>query len=81
MSVYGNKGESVEGSGRVGVEGQGGVLIRSTRTGWDIEMPDAEPFTSMLSIDLDREVGPGFDKERVHVVYGMSKDFCANGFR
>jgi len=44
-------------------------------------MPDARPFTSILSIDLEREVRQPFDKARVHAVYGMSKDFCANGFR
>ncbi|WVR03444.1 hypothetical protein IAU60_000435 [Kwoniella sp. DSM 27419] len=41
----------------------------------------AEPFTSMLSLDVEKEAGIEFDKARVHVVYGMSKDFCANGLR
>ncbi|GFZ50714.1 hypothetical protein JCM24511_08472 [Saitozyma sp. JCM 24511] len=43
--------------------------------------PDAAPFTSMLSLDVERELGMEFDKARLHVVYGMSKDFCANGLR
>ncbi|CAK9786745.1 PLP-dependent transferase [Cutaneotrichosporon oleaginosum] len=77
-------------------------------------------FTSMLSLDVERELGGGgggvgvgvgggiggdedqvlgqgegegevagegagktftFDRARLHVVYGMSKDFCANGLR
>ncbi|KAL7269323.1 hypothetical protein RUND412_008020 [Rhizina undulata] len=41
------------------------------------EYPDAVTFTSVLSIDLEGII----DKELVHVLYGMSKDFCANGFR
>ncbi|KAL7893487.1 pyridoxal phosphate-dependent transferase [Trichoderma sp. SZMC 28014] len=36
-----------------------------------------EPFTSCLSIDLAGIIEPS----RVHVVYGMSKDFGANGIR
>jgi aspartate/methionine/tyrosine aminotransferase len=57
--------------------------------------PDAVPFTSMLSLDVERELGIPFDRARVHVVYGMSKEcvvfgrmgtlltlsFCANGLR
>lgn len=43
--------------------------------------PEARPFNSALSVDLDRDIGVPFDKGRLHVVYGMSKDFCANGFR
>ncbi|RSH90670.1 hypothetical protein EHS25_001275 [Saitozyma podzolica] len=43
--------------------------------------PDAAPFTSMLSLDVEKELGMEFDKARLHVVYGMSKDFCANGLR
>lgn len=39
--------------------------------------PDAEPFTSLLSLDMVNVIAP----ERVHVLYGMSKDFCANGLR
>lgn len=42
---------------------------------------DNVPFTSVLSLDPGRELGIAFDKARVHVVYGMSKDFCANGLR
>ncbi|ORY25180.1 pyridoxal phosphate-dependent transferase [Naematelia encephala] len=43
--------------------------------------PDAVPFTSMMSLDVEKELGIRFDKARLHVVYGMSKDFCANGLR
>ncbi|KAK8845419.1 hypothetical protein IAR55_006132 [Kwoniella newhampshirensis] len=45
------------------------------------DFPDAVPFTSMMSIDVEKELGMAFDKARLHVVYGMSKDFCANGLR
>ncbi|KXS20059.1 PLP-dependent transferase [Gonapodya prolifera JEL478] len=34
-------------------------------------------FKSMLSMDLP----DGLPKEKVHVLYGMSKDFCMNGLR
>lgn len=39
----------------------------------------ASPFVSVLAIDATKEAGcnPG----RVHLLYGMSKDFCANGLR
>ncbi|KDQ64900.1 hypothetical protein JAAARDRAFT_188175 [Jaapia argillacea MUCL 33604] len=37
------------------------------------------PFVSMLSIDVKKEAG--CNPARVHVLYGMSKDWCANGFR
>ncbi|KZT54836.1 PLP-dependent transferase [Calocera cornea HHB12733] len=37
------------------------------------------PFVSALSIDFEKEAG--CDPARVHVVYGMSKDFNANGLR
>jgi 1-aminocyclopropane-1-carboxylate synthase len=40
---------------------------------------DAQPFTSILAIDARGEAG--CDPARVHVVYGMSKDFCAAGLR
>ncbi|WVQ80398.1 hypothetical protein IAT38_002503 [Cryptococcus sp. DSM 104549] len=43
--------------------------------------PDALPFTSMMALDVEKELGIAFDKARLHVVYGMSKDFCANGLR
>ncbi|WVQ76353.1 hypothetical protein IAR50_006018 [Cryptococcus sp. DSM 104548] len=44
--------------------------------------PDAVPFTSFLCLDFEKELpGSTFEKARLHVVYGMSKDFCANGFR
>ncbi|UOH83891.1 hypothetical protein LQV05_006629 [Cryptococcus neoformans] len=45
------------------------------------DFPDALPFTSMLSLNVQEELGINFDKSRLHVVYGMSKDFCANGLR
>ncbi|KAF8624618.1 hypothetical protein AX15_005773 [Amanita polypyramis BW_CC] len=42
------------------------------------DIPDPEPFVSALSIDLEsNRVNPS----RVHVLYGMSKDFNCNGFR
>jgi len=44
-------------------------------------MKNHKAFTSILNINLDEEMESGFDKRRVHVLYGMSKDFCANGFR
>ncbi|KAL1405968.1 hypothetical protein Q8F55_007650 [Vanrija albida] len=45
------------------------------------DFPHALPFTSMLSLDVESELGIAFDRARLHVVYGMSKDFCANGLR
>ncbi|EIN03513.1 PLP-dependent transferase [Punctularia strigosozonata HHB-11173 SS5] len=39
----------------------------------------ATPFTSILSIDVEKEAG--CNPARVHMLYGMSKDFCANGLR
>lgn len=41
------------------------------------EYPNATGFTSVLSIELDHIIDPA----RVHVLYGMSKDFCSNGLR
>ena len=41
------------------------------------DAPNAPKFRSVLSIN---PVGI-IDAGRVHVMYGMSKDFCANGFR
>ena len=41
------------------------------------DAPEATPFHSVLSLDLDRFIKP----ERVHVLYGAAKDFCANGLR
>lgn len=41
------------------------------------EFPDAVPFTSALALNLDDKIQP----QNVHVAYGMSKDFCAAGFR
>ncbi|KAF9562299.1 hypothetical protein EC968_005328 [Mortierella alpina] len=42
------------------------------------EQPAREPFISVLSLpNLEQYC----DKELIHVAYGMSKDFCLNGFR
>ncbi|KAF9955760.1 hypothetical protein BGZ72_003441 [Mortierella alpina] len=42
------------------------------------EQPAHDPFISVLSLpNLEQYC----DKELVHVAYGMSKDFCLNGFR
>ncbi len=35
------------------------------------------PFTSILSLDIADRIDP----QLVHVTYGASKDFCANGLR
>lgn len=42
------------------------------------DTPQPPSFISTLSIDLDRI---GVSPARIHVLYGMSKDFNANGFR
>ncbi|KAJ3500599.1 hypothetical protein NMY22_g19209 [Coprinellus aureogranulatus] len=42
------------------------------------DIPSPKPFISILSIDLDKLK---VRQERVHMLYGMSKDFDANGFR
>ncbi|KAF9928551.1 hypothetical protein BGZ65_006216 [Modicella reniformis] len=42
------------------------------------EQPDQTPFISVLSIP---NIEDYCEKELVHVAYGMSKDFCLNGFR
>ncbi|KAK4161058.1 putative 1-aminocyclopropane-1-carboxylate synthase [Cladorrhinum sp. PSN259] len=39
--------------------------------------PKAVPFTSILNLDLTDRI----DSQLVHVTYGASKDFCANGLR
>ena len=39
--------------------------------------PEATVFTSLLAMDLDDII----DSNLVHVMYGASKDFCANGMR
>lgn len=46
---------------------------------FDSPDPSAVPFTSVLSIDVEKEAQchPG----RVHHLYGASKDFCMNGLR
>ena len=36
--------------------------------------PGAVPFTSMLALDVEKELGTRFDRARLHVVYGMSKE-------
>ncbi|KAF8543938.1 ACC synthase [Trichophaea hybrida] len=41
------------------------------------DTPDVVPFQSVLSMDLNGIIDPSL----VHVLYGMSKDFSANGFR
>lgn len=38
---------------------------------------EAVPFTSVLALDLADRI----DSRLVHVLYGASKDFCANGLR
>lgn len=42
------------------------------------DLPDARPFISVLSLDLD-EIGA--DKSRVHMIWSTSKDFGQSGFR
>lgn len=42
------------------------------------DVPNPEPFHSVLSLDLD---SIGVKESRIHMIYGMSKDFDANGFR
>ncbi|KAF9116444.1 hypothetical protein BGX27_002476 [Mortierella sp. AM989] len=42
------------------------------------EQPDHTPFISVLSLPNIQDY---CEKELVHVAYGMSKDFCLNGFR
>ncbi|KAI1300513.1 hypothetical protein EDD11_006172 [Mortierella claussenii] len=42
------------------------------------EQPDDTPFISVLSLP---NIEDYCEKELVHVAYGMSKDFCLNGFR
>ena len=41
------------------------------------DFPVPPPFVSVLSFDLEKFIKPGL----VHVLYGLSKDFCANGIR
>ncbi|KAH8898013.1 PLP-dependent transferase, partial [Thozetella sp. PMI_491] len=40
-------------------------------------IPDAAKFTSALTLDLRGIIDPSY----VHLLYGASKDFCANGMR
>jgi hypothetical protein len=37
-------------------------------------MPDLLPYVSVLPLDLEKLIGPS----TVHVLYGMSKDWCVN---
>lgn len=46
---------------------------------FDTPNVEAVPFTSVLSIDAEKEAG--CSKKRVHHLYGASKDFCLNGLR
>jgi aspartate/methionine/tyrosine aminotransferase len=41
------------------------------------DFPNPPKFNSVLSFDLEKYINPAL----VHVIYGMSKDFCANGIR
>lgn len=43
------------------------------------DLPNATPFTSILSLDVQKDAG--CDPARIMSLYGMSKDFGANGFR
>lgn len=40
-------------------------------------LPNAVPFVSTLTLDISRHMNPAM----AHVLYGASKDFCANGLR
>ena len=51
------------------------VYVKSFFPNNDISKP--EPFLSILSLDISSYINPA----QVHVLYGMSKDFCANGVR
>ena len=41
------------------------------------DIPGPPPFVSVLSLDIEKLIDPSL----VHVLYGMSKDWCANGTR
>ena len=41
------------------------------------DIPNPPPFVSVLSLDIEKLIDPSL----VHVLYGMSKDWCANGTR
>ncbi|KAK4495581.1 hypothetical protein PRZ48_012849 [Zasmidium cellare] len=41
------------------------------------DFQELPPFKSILSLDLKEHINPAL----VHVIYAMSKDFCANGIR
>ncbi|CAO1616563.1 unnamed protein product [Sympodiomycopsis kandeliae] len=45
----------------------------------DIPAKDAQPFETILSIDVEKEAG--LSRGKVHVVTSASKDFGVNGFR
>ncbi|OAP56365.1 hypothetical protein AYL99_09544 [Fonsecaea erecta] len=51
------------------------VYARSNFPSTDV--PSPPPFVSVLSFKLDDYIDPSL----VHVIYAMSKDFCANGIR
>ena len=51
------------------------VYVKSFFSNNDISEPS--PFLSVLSLDASNYINPAL----VHVLYGMSKDFCANGVR
>ncbi|BGP33416.1 hypothetical protein JCM10296v2_005217 [Rhodotorula toruloides] len=46
---------------------------------YDSDLPSPVPFTSVLALDPIAEAG--CNPERIHVVYGPSKDFGVNGLR
>ncbi|KAI9658481.1 MAG: hypothetical protein M1831_003919 [Alyxoria varia] len=41
------------------------------------DCPEPRPFISVLSLNIEKFIDPSL----VHVLYGMSKDFCSNGIR
>ena len=41
------------------------------------DLPNPASFVSVLSLELKKYIDPGL----VHVIYALSKDFCANGIR
>ncbi|KAH8586954.1 putative aminotransferase class I and II family protein [Bisporella sp. PMI_857] len=51
--------------------------IYANSTFKNASFPSAEPYRSFLSIELENLIDP----KQLHVLYGMSKDFCANGLR
>lgn len=51
------------------------IYARSTFR--NANLPDAPPFISTLALDMSSVIPPRLR----HVLYGASKDFCANGLR